>query len=555
MRNKIVGMLLMLSLSTATVSATTYWAKTYGGDGDEDLSSAEQTLDGGIITAGRTTSFVSGDDFDNMLIMKLDSYGNIEWQKVYGGESTDGAMAISQANDGYIVAGYTNSFGAGGDIWVLKLDENGNIEWQKVYGGDEWDFAFHIQQANDGYIVAGTTHSYGEKGDIWILKLDENGNIEWQKVYGGEENSSEAAFFVQQANDGYIVAGNTNLGEKIWKIFLMKLDKNGNIEWQKVYGGEKDCSFGFLQQTEDGYVMAGMIEQDIFIMKTDENGNIEWQKVYGGEEREAILFASQTKGGYIMAGYTSSFGAGGLDAWILKLDENGNIEWQKVYGGEGLDESRFIYETEDGYIMAGYTSSFGDRIDIWILKLGTNGEIIFDEGSGASVAETYVKSVDTSLVAEEISFSSKDTNAKIINTNVVPKNADCKIVTQAYGESSIFPPSAPRNLRGEAKDGYIELLWDAPANNGGANITAYKIYRRIGTEEMLIATVSDTSYQDKNVTANITYHYRVSAVNAVGEGTKSEEITISLTRKETPGFEIAMIIAVIVLIAYVKKKT
>ena len=307
MRNKIVGMLLMLSLSTAAVSATTYWAKTYGGDGDEDLSSAQQTLDGGIITAGRTTSFVSGDDFDNMLIMKLDSYGN--------------------------------------------------------------------------------------------------------------------------------------------------------------------------------------------------------------------------------------------------------IEWQKVYGGEGLDESRFIYETEDGYIMAGYTSSFGDRIDIWILKLGTNGEIIFDEGSGASVAETYVKSVDTSLVAEEISFSSKDTNAKIINTNVVPKNADCKIVTQAYGESSIFPPSAPRNLRGEAKDGYIELLWDAPANNGGANITAYKIYRRIGTEEMLIATVSDTSYQDKNVTANITYHYRVSAVNAVGEGTKSEEITISLTRKETPGFEIAIIIAVIVLIAYVKKKT
>jgi hypothetical protein len=181
--------------------------------------------------AGATDSFGAGDD--DIFLIKTDANGNIIWAKTYRGTSGDGAFSVQQISDGgYIVAGYTGSFGAGySDVFLVKTDANGNIIWAKTYGGTSRDWAFSVQQTLDGgYIVAGITYSFGvDSGDIFLIKADANGNIQWAKTYGG--TGDEWALSVQHTSDGgYIVAGYTeSFGAGYGDIFLMKTDANANI--------------------------------------------------------------------------------------------------------------------------------------------------------------------------------------------------------------------------------------------------------------------------------------------------------------------------------------
>ncbi len=202
---------MFLLIFTSFLSLNAQWAKTYGGDSYDYAHSFQQTSDGGYIIAGNTSSFNTGNDRD-IWILKLSSDGEIEWQKTYGGSGREEAHFIQQTIDaGYIVAGSTDSFGAGeSDIWFLKLSSAGDVEWQKAYGGDKNDSASFIQQRDDGgYIIVGHTESFGAGGaDIWILRLSPAGEIEWQKAYGGSEDE-EANSFQQTSDGGYIVAGRT----------------------------------------------------------------------------------------------------------------------------------------------------------------------------------------------------------------------------------------------------------------------------------------------------------------------------------------------------------
>jgi len=203
------------------MSATSF-AKTYGGTDDDYAYSVQQTSDGGYIVAGETWSFGAG-SWDIFLI-KTDTNGNIIWAKTYGGTDWDVARSVQHTSDGgYIVAGYTRSFGAGSDdIFLIKTNANGNISWAKTYGGTSWDYAYSVQQTSDGgYIVAGWTDSFGA-GDIFLIKTNANGNIIWAKTYG--ETGGDYASSVQQtSDDGYIVAGSNS------DVFLIKTDANGNI--------------------------------------------------------------------------------------------------------------------------------------------------------------------------------------------------------------------------------------------------------------------------------------------------------------------------------------
>jgi hypothetical protein len=199
------------------------WAKTYGGTDLDWAYSVQQTSDGGYIVAGFTYSFGAG-SWDIFLI-KTDTNGNIIWAKTYGGTDWDVARSVQQTSDGgYIVAGRTGSFGAGDyDIFLIKTDANGNIIWAKTYGGISYDRASSVQQTSDGgYIVAGWTYSFGAGGDIFLIKTDASGNVIWAKTYG--ETGGDYASSVQQtSDDGYIVAGSNS------DVFLIKTDANGNI--------------------------------------------------------------------------------------------------------------------------------------------------------------------------------------------------------------------------------------------------------------------------------------------------------------------------------------
>jgi hypothetical protein len=360
------------------------FAKTYGGTLDDYPSSVQQTSGGGYIVAGYTNSFGAGGS--DIFLIKTYANGNVIWAKTYGGTGADSVYSVQQTSDGgYIVAGITRSFGAGGsDIFLIKTDANGNVIWAKTYGGTGNDVASSVQQTSDGgYIVAGRTNSFGAGYyDIFLVKTDTNGNVIWAKTYGGIY--SDYAHSVQQTSDGgYIVAGYTwSFGAGWSDIFLIKTDADGNIIWAKTYGGtDYDWAYSVQQTSDGGYIVTGRTLSfgpgDIFLIKTNASGNIQWAKTYGGPTYKVAYFVKQTSdGGYIGSG-TIQIAVFTHRIFLVKTDANGNISWAKTYGGVWNEGGGSVRQTSDGgYIVAGFTASFGaGNNDIFLIKTDANGDL------------------------------------------------------------------------------------------------------------------------------------------------------------------------------------
>jgi len=290
------------------------------------------------------------------------------WIRSYGGTLADSPNSIEQTKDGgFIIAGQSFSFGGG--FWLLKLYPNGEVEWEKSYNGNAgaWG-AIAKQTDDDGYIVAGATNSFSDNGtvDIWILKLFPDGEIDWQKTYGG--SGEEVAYSIEQTIDGgYIVGGYTSsFGSNNYDIWVIKLSPYGDIRWEKRYGS------GFLgsvkQTSEGGYVILGQSpalgSSNIWVLKLFPDGNPEWSHTYGvagGVYNRTADIVQTTDGGYAIV-TSASFG-GSNDFWISKLFPDGEIEWQYAYSWlnvwsvETNDCPFSIHQTSDeGFIIAGESS-------------------------------------------------------------------------------------------------------------------------------------------------------------------------------------------------------
>jgi len=346
------------------------WAMLYGGSGDDWANSVQQTSDGGYILAGYTESF--GEGHSDIWVVKLSFAGDIEWQRTYGGIQNEEAYSIQETSDGgYIVAGYTDSFGLGNtDIWVLKLNSEGVIEWQRTFGrsGDDWANSV-LQTSDGGYIIGGSSDSFGiGSADIWLIKLSSEGDVEWQNINLLGVNIYLRA--IQETSDGgYIAAGHIHpsVNNSI-DLLILKLDSIGRIDWERYYGGSQDDWANSIQETDDGgYFVAGYTESfgagnlDFWVLKLTSAGNIDWERAYGGSGDDWANSAQQTSdGGFIVAGASDSFGAGFSDFWLLKLSSSGNIEWQKTYGDTGGEGAFSIQQTDDyGFIVSGNTDSYG----------------------------------------------------------------------------------------------------------------------------------------------------------------------------------------------------
>ncbi|NIN53121.1 MAG: hypothetical protein GTO23_08195, partial [Nitrososphaeria archaeon] len=430
----LVGIFLFVFCASLTLNAQ--WARTYGGIDFDRAFFIKPTSDGGYIAAGYTAS--GGAGIADFWIIKLSLGGVIEWQHTYGGSGDDVAYVVQETSDeGYITAGYTYSFGAGeADYWILKLTSEGVVEWQFTYGGIGDDIASFIQETSDGgYVVTGYTHAYGvQTSDIWILKLTSEGELEWQHDYGGAGN--DKSYSVQQTSDGgYIVAGSTQyLGSLDLDFWVLKLTSAGFFDWQSIYGGYGDDVAYFAQETsDDGYIVAGdsnsfgFKESELWVVKLNSLGSIEWENIYGGNDNDYLSFIQETSdGGYIVAGYTDSFGAGGSDALVLKLTSEGNVEWQRAYGGSQEDVAYCIQETrEGGFIAAGYTESFGaGESDFFLLKLFSDGDIDpsceFVGSSDATAQETFSFYTYTNIPPHPIGFDYMSTDISRQLTSATP---------------------------------------------------------------------------------------------------------------------------------------
>lgn len=355
------------------------WSKTFGIPYIHDWAeSVLQTSDGGYMVAGRTGAKLSGPS--DVLIIKADANGNEQWNRTYGGREHDAAQSVKQTSDGsYVVAGFTDSFGAGNsDVWLFKIDPDGNKQWSQTFGGTKSDGAFAVQLTSDGgYILAGSTTSYGNGyQDVLLIKTDSNGIKQWDRTFGGTRTDN--AYSVQQTSDkGYITTGFTySYGAGSNDFWLIKTDANGNLEWNKTFGGAKDDRAYSVQETLDGgYILVGFTRSygsscSAWLIKTNKQGNEQWNKTFEGGSAESVKQTSDR--GYILAGNVNK------DAWLIKTDEIGNEQWNKTFGGTkpgtvfGIHSmASSVQQTSDGgYILAGTTNFYGPGDDdIWLIKI------------------------------------------------------------------------------------------------------------------------------------------------------------------------------------------
>ena len=309
------------------------------------------------------------------------------WIKEFGGTGWEYGYAIATTQDGgLLIAGDTTSLGAGNtDFIVLKLDSNGNRVWEKTYGGigqDEEPFALK-SVPGAGFIVAGKTDSFGTgREDVWVLMLNEDGTPKWEKTYGGSWN--DGAYGVALADQGgFVLAGSSaSFGSMGFDGWLLKLDSTGAIKWQKAIGGTGNDYLFSLARGGGGYYAVGATASatnggyDLWVVKLDEDGNLIWQKALGGDGNDFATSVSATDNGCIIAGVTSSSGAGLKDAWLIELTGDGDVEWQKTIGGTGDDIARAVQVTNSGYIFAGTSTSFGTGTeDVWLVSISKSGAI------------------------------------------------------------------------------------------------------------------------------------------------------------------------------------
>ena len=349
------------------------------------------------------------------------------WSSSFGGDDDETAYAVVEASDGgFVMAGETRSFGAGNrDVLLVKTDADGNEVWSTTFGGIHNDVAYDLQRTNDGgFILAGKTHSFrtddeetGVFSDFWLIKTDSEGTEVWARAYGnrflpmldGGLPTSDIAYAVLQTSDGgYIMAGRTFIrlpgapfpSNNFW---LIKTDSDGAEDWRQVYGGTWNDEARAVRQTQDGgYILAGDSMSpsdgettDAWLVKTDAEGTMEWSNSYGGTGIDMARDVVQSSdGGFVFTGLTNSSGAGFSDFWMVKTDALGVQQWEATYGDLIRETAHAISRTCDGgYVMAGWTESFPPGDHFLLVKVDAEGTVVwnqlFGENAGAyAVQET-----------------------------------------------------------------------------------------------------------------------------------------------------------------------
>ena len=321
----------------------------------------------------------------------------IEWAKTFGGTKGDVANSIVATSDGgYAVVGYTNSKGQGrSDFLVMKLDKNGKKVWEKTFGGKRYDVAKSVINTTDGgLLVTGETKSKGFGGlDVWLIKLNANGDLMWEKNYGSKKSDFLASFVsvTRGADDGFVVAGHSrakNIGG--YDIFIIKFDNDGKKVWEKTYGNlSDDFASSIITTPHGGYVLAGNTRSTVdgefkfWFLQLDKNGSLVMERILpDGEVANSIVATSD--GGYAVAG-NSRTGSGESNMWIMKIDANLDVVWQKMINAFSYDYANTIIETfDENLIISGFSlQKKGDKNYNFLMhKLNRNGEIIWTKNFG-----------------------------------------------------------------------------------------------------------------------------------------------------------------------------
>ena len=375
---------------TVTENEITF-AKTFGGNRRDRGINLLQTRDGGYAIVGYTSSLDAIQE--DIYLVRMDAQGEALWSKTYGGEGNDNGWAIVETEDGgFLITGFTDSFGAGGmDIYLIRTDADGNVLWERTFGGSHSEFGWAMAATTDGgYVLAGQTDSFGAGNkDGYLVKVNAEGEEIWSQTYGGPKE--DRLFSIDQSSDGgFVLTGTTKsfgVGNSQRDLYLVKTNSTGELVWTQVFGEEPDDVGHAVRQTADGgYIVTGYTKSfgaqnyDTWLIKTDEAGISQWQTFYGEASDDRTIYGEQTDdGGYISIGYTRGFeSAGNWDVFLVRTDSGGEVTWHKTFGGLTEDTGYTVRPTADkGFILTGETYSSGEGGgDMYVIKVNQDGEIM-----------------------------------------------------------------------------------------------------------------------------------------------------------------------------------
>ena len=334
-----------------------------------------------ILIAGQKSTIYNGNG--DAWIALLNKDGEKVWEDSFGGRGADGGNDVLGTSDGgYISVGYTNAYGSGkNDVWIIKTDFNGEKQWSRVYGGKLDDYGWGVTESDDGgYVIAGETFSFGSgQSDIYLLKIDSNGNMKWNTTFGGL--AEDVAYSVVNSNDGgFIVAAQTkSYGKGGSDGMIVKFDSKGIKQWNRLFGGKGlDYLKSITVDSLKGYILAGGSrsfndgDNQGWVLSVNNDGYLRWEKTYGDVGEDGFNMITRTKdGGFVAVGSSASFFSKGMkDVIMIKLDSAGQKLWMNLYGGRENDIGNAVNECKDGgFIIAGETTSYGKgKSDILLIK-------------------------------------------------------------------------------------------------------------------------------------------------------------------------------------------
>lgn len=416
---------------------TKIWDKTFGGSGTDEQSVVIATNDGGFLLGGRSSSALSGDKTENsrggddFWVVKINANGQKQWDKTYGGSATDFITCIAPTTDGGFLLGGQSFSNASGDksdnnrgdwdFWVIKINSSGQKQWDKTYGGLDNDVMSALVLTSDGgFLLGGASNSslFGEKSegsrgdwDYWVIKINPDGQKQWDKTFGGAGRdimdrmiaTSDGGFLLGGYSNSYVSGEKSENSRGNSDFWAVKINSSGQKQWDKTFGGSNNDIMNHLLQTSDGgYLLGGRSisgasgdktdlgrgSEDFWVVKINSNGQKQWDKTFGGtgDDIGAAIVATPDNGYLLGGGSNSTISGektenrrGGTDYWIFKMDENGNKQWDKTIGGVGEDQVYTLYPIPSGgFLIIGYSdsNSSGEKTennrggrDFWVVKI------------------------------------------------------------------------------------------------------------------------------------------------------------------------------------------
>lgn len=373
------------------VPAQETWRRSYGGYGSDVGRAVRQTPDGGYIVAGSTGSYGTGGD---VYVLKLDLNGDIEWSLYDGGTTVDEAWDVAVVEDGYLVVGSRlNVGGTGYDGFLMYLEADGAIRWNRSYGGEDWDLLRAVSTDGERIVMAGTTYSRsGMGGEYWVLSTDMGGEVQWSRTGGGPQEDQGFGCCLT-SDGGCAITGTSRIADGNTDALIVKLDGSGEEIYTTIFGTDSLDDGASVDELEDGTLaLCGSTNgyetyQQILVARIALDGSVLAMN-HVGQVRDwtGTRIRVRDQNTFAIAAYTTAYGLGENDFFLLLTDIEGNFTFGTTYGGVGDDRAFGMDLTDDGgYVQAGFTESYGPGPRaVFVVKIGADGLT-----SGDAVVQTF----------------------------------------------------------------------------------------------------------------------------------------------------------------------